>query len=85
METGSCTCYFRATFQCIDFIADLSVFRTSTYSISEVGPGPFLENFPGGLLSLHVLTKKGVADDIWAWPIKFAMLYTMKLWRYGKA
>ena len=37
------------------------------------------------VLSLHVPTKMGVANDRWACPIKFDMLYTMKLWRYGKA
>ena len=47
--------------------------------------GPFLGNFLGGVLSLRVPTIMGVADDIWAWPIKFGVLYAMKLWRYGKA
>ena len=47
--------------------------------------GPFLENFLGGVLSLHVPTKMGAADDRWAWSIKFAVLYTMKLWRCDKA
>ena len=52
---------------------------------NDLHSDPFLENFLGGMLSLRVPTKKGVADDRWAWPIKFAMLYRMKLWRYDKA
>ena len=48
--------------------------------------GPFLENFlRRGVLSSHVPTKIGVADDRWAWSIRFGVLYTMKLWRYDKA
>ena len=35
---------------------------------------PFLENFlGGGVLSLHVSTKTGVADDRWAWQINFCV------------
>ena len=41
--------------------------------------------FSWGVLSFHLLTKMGVADDIWGWSIKFGVLYAMKLWRYGKA
>ena len=46
--------------------------------------GPLVENFLGGVLSLRVPTKMGVADERWGWPIKFSVLYTMKLCRYGK-
>ena len=42
-------------------------------------------NFSWGALSLRLPTKVGVVDDRWPWPIKFAVLYTMELWRYGKA
>ena len=38
----------------------------------------------GGLLSMRVPTKTGVADDGWAWPIEFGVLRVMKLWRNGK-
>ena len=45
-----------------------------------VSPGPLVQNFLWrGVLSLRVPTKMGVTDDIWAWPIKFAVLCTIKL------
>ena len=38
------------------------------------------------IVSNHLMgTKMGMTDDRWAWSIQFGLLYTMKLWRYGKA
>ena len=47
-------------------------------------PGPFLENFLGGV-KFACAEKMGVAGDRWAWSTKSDILYTRKLWRYGKA
>ena len=55
-------------------------------------PGRVLGNFLEGVLSLRVPIKNvrgrgkmGVVEERWAWSIKFAVLYKMKLWSYGKA
>ena len=37
---GSCNCYFNVTFQCIDFIVDLSVSRAPTFSSMGGGGHP---------------------------------------------
>ena len=50
-----------------------------------VHTGPFLETFLGWVFNLCVPTKMGVVGDIWAWSIKFRVLYTLKIWRDGKA
>ena len=42
--------------------------------------GPFLKKFRRRRgLSLRVLTEMGMADERWAWPITFGVLYKMNL------
>ena len=42
-------------------------------------------NFSWVGVKLVCADKMGVVGDIWAWSIKFRVLYTMKIWRDGKA
>ena len=35
------------------------------------------------MLGLHLPIKTGMADYIWALPVKFGVPYTTKLWQYG--